>query len=95
MRVVSAVFFDVFFIGQGNRCDSLGCVDRVKCRILGGIDDLGCPRFHTQATVNEELGFTEVFNGLRRRLELMGFCPIGNKCVDIYLIAAYGLGKLF
>ena len=95
VRVISAVLLDVFFIGQGNRRDTLGRIDRVECRILGGLDDFGSPRFHAQTAVNEELGFAEVFNGLRRRLKFMGFCPIGDECVDIDFIAAYGLGKFF
>ena len=64
-------------------------------RIFSSFNDFGCPRFHAQAAVNEELRFTEMFNSLRRRLEFMGLCPIGDEGVNIDFITAYGLGELF
>ena len=95
VRIVGAVFFDIFLIGQGDGRDALRGIDRMEGCILGCLNDFGCPRFHAQAAVNEELRFTEMFNSLRRRLEFMGLCPIGDEGVNIDFIAADGLGKFF
>lgn len=95
MRVIVAVFVDLFFIGEFDGRNALRGIDGVERRIFSGIDDFRCPGLHAQAVVHEELRLTESLNGLRRRLKFMRFRSIGNEGVNIDFIAADGLGKFF